>query len=352
MRAVQIMNGLGAQFHHTVVALDGDVRAAEGIAGNEVYVDFADCPKTANPLRGIAGLGALMDREKPDLVLTYNWGSIDGVMAARLRRIPVIHTEDGFGHDEATGQKQRRIWFRRAVLRGVRAVVAPSQTLIGIMQRVWKLPGTLIRYIPNGVDVDKFVPALHRANKNGDTLVVGTIGQLRREKRQDLLLEACASLAATRNVRCVFAGDGPEAEALKQRSHDLGMAGRVEFLGRVKETQHVYPQFDIFALSSSTEQMPMSVIEAMACGLPVVSTDVGDVKGMVSDANRDFVIAWPDYGNALERLASDPELRRRLGADNRARCTKVYSLDRMLMAYEELYHSAAGRVQSALQCAS
>jgi glycosyltransferase involved in cell wall biosynthesis len=79
----------------------------------------------------------------------------------------------------------------------------------------------------------------------------------------------------------------------------------------------------------------------MASGLPVISTDVGDVKSMVSEANREFVTSWQDYGNALKRLSTNPQLRQQLGADNRIRCASVYSLDRMVEEYDELYRQAA-----------
>jgi glycosyltransferase involved in cell wall biosynthesis len=342
VRTVQLMNHLGGRFRHTVVALDGDIRAATGIA-NDVGVAFAECRKTRNPLRGTAQLYALLSREKPDLVTTYNWGSMDGVMAARACGLPNVHTEDGFGDTEALRQKRRRVWYRRAILRASQVVVAPSQTLAKIMREVWKLPEDRIRHIPNGVDVDRFAPA-RRSRTNPDSVVIGTVGQLRREKRQDRMIEACAAAGATRDIRLVLVGDGPEQDALEQKARALRFEDRVAFPGRTAEPQGAYRQFDIFALSSSTEQMPLSVLEAMASGLPVLSTDVGDVKDMVSEANREFVTVWTDYKRSLERLAVDAELRQRLGAENRTRCTKVYSLDRMVGEYEELYRQAAGRL--------
>jgi glycosyltransferase involved in cell wall biosynthesis len=336
IRTVQLINHLGTRYRHTIVALDGDIRAAKGIANNGVLVDFANCSKTRNPLRGIVGLHSLLTREKPDLVLTYNWGSMDGVMAALACRLPVIHTEDGFSDGEAVRQKGRRIWCRRAILRRVRAVIAPSKTLAMIMRNVWKLPKPSIRHIPNGVDVNKFTPAAVEAYA-GDAVVIGTVGQLRREKRQDRLVDACGALAAKYNIRLVLAGDGPERKALEQKVLTLNLGGRVDFPGHVLEPLNLYRQFNIFALSSSTEQMPLSVLEAMACGLPVLSTDVGDVKSMVSGANKEFITDWSGYQSALERLATGAELRRRLGAENRIRCAKIYSLSQMLAEYEKLY---------------
>lgn len=339
IRTVQLMNHLGPRFRHTVVALDGDIRAAKDVAANDIRIDFASCSRTRNPLRGMARLHGLLSREKPDLVLTYNWGSMDGVAAALACRLPIIHTEDGFSDGEAVRQKRRRVWCRRLLLRGVRAVVAPSKTLARIMSNDWNLPPSRIRYIPNGVDVDKFSPAPAGAPSH-DRLVIGTVGQFRREKRQDRLMEACASLTHRFDVHLVLAGDGPERQALEQKARELNLSGRIDFPGRVLEPLDVYRRFDIFALSSSTEQMPLSVLEAMACGLPVVSTDVGDVKNMVGAANQQFVTDWSGYQAALERLAADASMRRKLGAENRTRSATVYSLGQMLAEYEKLYQTA------------
>jgi glycosyltransferase involved in cell wall biosynthesis len=336
IRTVQLMNYLGTRFRHTVVALDSDIRAAHGISGNDVDIRFAKCMKTRNTFRGVAQLYALLTREKPDLVLTYNWGSMDGVTAGIISRLPIIHIEDGFGDGEATRQKIRRVWYRRAVLRGVRAVVSPSQTLVKIMRKDWKLHELHVKYIPNGVDVDKFTPAAAE-ERIRDAVVIGTVGQLRPEKRQDRLMEACAALATTRNIRLILAGDGPQRAALEEQARTLNLSSRVDFTGHILEPRNLYRQFDIFTLSSSTEQMPLSVLEAMACGLPILSTDVGDIRTMVSPGNRKFVTDWSGYEAGLKRLTTDPHLREELGGENRKRCAKEYSLGRMLKEYEKLF---------------
>jgi glycosyltransferase involved in cell wall biosynthesis len=301
-------------------------------------VDLADCAKTRNPIRAVSRLYDLLEKHRPDLVLTYNWGSIDAVIAALLRRIPVIHTEDGFGNEEAVRQKRRRVWFRRAALRHVHAVIAPSLTLSRVMRGIWRLPETHIRYIPNGVDLDLFTPPARSMNGSGE-IVIGTVGQLRREKRQDLLIEACAAIKA-QPIRLLLAGDGMERNALREKARALRIEDRVEFLGAVSAPEQLYRKLDIFALSSSTEQMPMSVLEAMATGLPVLSTDVGDVKHIVSADNQPYVVAWDAYPAALNRLVEDAALRRELGAGNRKKCEQLYGFDRMLEQYERVYESA------------
>src|SRR4030095_13173908 len=104
-------------------------------------------------------LRALMKRERPDLVLSYNWGAFDAVLAARsLRSRRIVHHEDGFNPDEVAREKPRRAFVRRMVLPGVHAVVVPSRMLERIARESWRLPESVVRWIPNGIAADRFLP--------------------------------------------------------------------------------------------------------------------------------------------------------------------------------------------------
>src|SRR5262249_33719656 len=142
-----------------------------------------------------------------------------------------------------------------------------------------------------------------------------TVAALRAEKNVARLLRA---VAAVPGCRLVIVGDGPERPALAALAAGLGIADRVSFAGHQAETPDFYARFDLFALSSDTEQMPLSVIEAMASGLPVAATDVGDVRQMLTAENAPFVTALDDsaLAAAIGALAADGALRRRLGAAN------------------------------------
>ncbi len=154
-----------------------------------------------------------------------------------------------------------------------------------------------------------------------------------------MLLEACSTLTPIASV--VIAGDGPERSNLESRARVLGFNGRARFLGRLEDMGPVYRSVDLLALPSSTEQMPISVLEAMSCGLPVIATDVGDIREMVSEENRPFIAASIEEFRAnLERMTNDRELRARVGAANRRRCVEVYSATRMFERYAALYESA------------
>ena len=139
-------------------------------------------------------------------------------------------------------------------------------------------------------------------------------------------------------------GEGPEREAIEAKAAELGVTDRVHLPGFVPNPARVLGGFDIFALTSLSEQFPISLVEAMAAGLPVISTNVGDVPGMLSEANRPFVENQAFlYHQALVSLAQDEALRRRLGAANRAKAQADYDERVMITRYASLYGEAIGR---------
>lgn len=340
LRTVQLLNHLGSRYRQTMVAFDGVFTSADKVSP-AAPVRYISCRNSRNPAGMLAAVRRLLRDLSPQLVLTYNWGSMDAVAAVRLSRCcPLIHTEDGFDVDEAERQLPRRVLFRRLLLAGAHRVVVPSETLLRVVLDVWKLPKDKVLLLPNGVDLERFSPVEKPAS---DELVIGCVGNLKPVKRQQRLLDACAHAAKRFRLRLLLAGDGSDRPMLEQRAADLGIADRVEFLGLLADTSSVYRRLDIFALSSETEQMPLTVLEAMAAGLPVVSTDVGDVKSMVSDLNRSFIVPPAEYPAALERMASDADLRRAIGEANRRRAGERFDLRWMLARYEMLYEEALRR---------
>ncbi|HEX4259753.1 MAG TPA: glycosyltransferase [Acetobacteraceae bacterium] len=331
VRFATLANVLGDRFRHAVVAMDGDFAArarldpALGVAFPAVGIARGDM--LGNRRRFRAVLRVL----QPDTLLTYNWGSIEWAMANRPRIVRHVHVEDGFGPEERERQLARRAWTRRIVLRGS-MVVVPSRTLARIATEVWRLPARQVRYLPNGIDLSRFEVAAERWEGAGP--VIGTVATLRAEKRIDRLIAAVRRLP---EVRLLVIGDGPARAALERDAADLGP--RVRFAGHVGEPAPLLRGLDLFALSSDTEQMPLSVLEAMAAGLPVVATDVGDVRAVLAPEQAPYVVAREAaaLADAARTLLEDAGLRARVGEANLARVAGVFDQAAMVRAWDGVF---------------
>ncbi len=345
VRTVRMIDAFGDAYRHTVCAMDGRFEARELLTGS-ADVRFAEPPPKAGTLSTVRALRSLVRAVGADLVCTYNWGSIEAVLAAKTLGRKVLHHEDGFLPDEAAGFKRRRVVTRRFALPWARAVVVPSHTLHAIATETWKLPAEHVRLIPNGIDPDAFPsrdgnPA-RRAELGipPDAFVVGGVGHLRGEKNPVRLVEAVGAMEAPAHL--LLLGDGPERGHVEAARDRLGLGERVHLAGHRESPQADYRAMDAFCIPSDTEQMPVALLEAMASELPVASTDVGDVRVMLPKEQCEFVVKLDAVAlaRALDALASNPAKRRALGSANRARVVERYSFDGMLAAYRASYAAA------------
>lgn len=353
VRAARLMNAWGPRLDHTIVSAEPQAMAAAALIEAQVPVRYpADFP----PLKGqptpgrLAGLARAM--QGFDLVCTYNWGAMDVVMAHRVyggvwKLPPLVHHEDGFNEDEAARLNLKRNRYRRAALGRAVALIVPSRLLETIAREVWRQPEARVLRIPNGIDTAAFAappdPAALPIRKGAGEFWVGTLAGLRAVKRLGDLVAACATLPPEWHL--VICGEGPERAAILAAAHSHGIAGRVHLPGNVDPAK-VAGLFDIFALSSASEQFPLSVVEAMAAGLPVAATDVGDIRQILAPENAALLTPPGDVRglqDALAALAADPALRARLGAANAARARENFDFAVMQAAYENAYARAMGR---------
>jgi len=355
-RAVQLMNSFGDAAEHVVLsAVPGALGAREAI-DPAIRVAFPE--KAAPPLHGKPSPGRYRRlacyMQGFDLVLTYNWGAMDIVGARRLfaplmKLPPLIHHEDGFNQDEVVRQNPKRVWFRRLMLPTVDRLVVPSRRLETIARTIWKQPAARIERIPNGIrlpseaEIDDPLPIEGLDRTPG--LVIGTVAGLRAVKNLPRLVRVFAA-GGPADARLVILGDGPERGAILAEAERLGVADRVILPGFVRDPTRHMGGFDIFALSSDSEQFPISLVEAMACGLPALCTDVGDIANMVAKENRSFIGSCEDEAGlaaALGRLCADPGLRDSIGRANRAAALREFAEATMLVHYRTVYGAAIAR---------
>jgi L-malate glycosyltransferase len=353
LRAAAVMQGLGAGYRHSVVSLSGNLEAVRHLA-EDINVEILAAPETTGilPLR-LLRIRKFLQTQAADLVITHNWGSIEWVVAARLLpHQPVLHLEAGFGADEAQRFMKRRVLARRLVLRGRQVQISvPSHTLWAVATQTWGLHHSMVREIVDGIDYRCFseaTPTSFVPKLDGSTLCIGTVAILRQEKNLGVLLSAFKHMPHACPAQLVIVGDGPEREALEINARELGVEDRVVFTGYTDKPEQAQAAFDIFAITSSTEQVPNSVIQAMAAGKPIVGMEAGDISSMVSAENRPYIVPQGDSQgliDALTHLLREPSTRTRLGAANQLKAKEQYSSQAMFEAYREIIDQMiAGRV--------
>jgi L-malate glycosyltransferase len=347
VRICRMIDYWGDKVEHLIAAHDGRFSAKSLLPANAQVTFVLDMP-----FKSRLALGKYLRGPQADLVCTYNWGAMDVLLANRfLAGRPLVHHDEGFGADEAVRQNPKRILYRRLAYPGAAKIVTVSRNLEYIAADIWKQPRRRIVYIPNGIDVDAFasgprtgaIPGLQR--RDGE-LIIGTVARINEIKNMPLLVEAVARLRQTHAAKLVIIGEGPHAEAVHAAARAHNMQDGLLMPGFLPNPYSYVGHFDIFALSSNSEQFPISLVEAMAAGVPCVTTDVGDCRDMLCAANKIFVTPVGDaaaLAQSLLALAQDGNLRQTLGVANRADARQRFSFDAMMQNYATLYSEVAGR---------
>ena len=352
LRCVRLINAFGGAAFNALVSGEPDQRGAARLI--EPMVAWARFPSLKGkpwPWRLNAMAAAMQGY---DLICTYNWGAMDAALAHTLfadvyKLPPLVHHEDGFNEDEAEKRKASRNLYRRFALGRASALVVPSHTLERIALEEWEQPRSRVRRIPNGIKTRAYAKrprpdVLPGLVKRKGEFWVGTLAGLRKVKNLAALVRAAAFLPD--EWQLVIAGEGPERGTILAEAERQGIEHRVHLPGFVADPASVAGLFDMFALSSASEQFPISLVEAMAAGLPIAAPAVGDVAEMVSEANREFIVPPGDeraLRQALTALAEDPALRKRTGEANRLRARKDYDEGTMIERYKALYWGLMNR---------
>lgn len=299
-------------------------------------VDPTLVPRLARELR----------RLRADVVHTHNpLPLIYGAPAARLVGAAAIHTKHGIN----PGSRGHRL-LRRAAARLVHSFVAVSETTAEQAREQRDAPPARLRTIPNGIRLDRYAPdpaarAAVRAELGlGDAWVVGTVGRVDVYKNQVMLVRAMAPLLSA-GVRLVIVGDGAARAEVEAAVAALPDPRWVVLTGRRMDVPRLVHAFDVFALSSKSEGLPLVVPEAMSAGLPIITTAVGGLPGVVDEGETGLLIPVDEaaLAAALARLERDREGARAMGAKARQVALARYSHDRMVDEYLALYAQARAR---------
>ena len=338
---LDLARGLASRGHRvTVISLaeGGALRGAFAPITVETVARRRDGIDPTLVVRLAARLAAL----SVDVVHTHNPLALSyGAPAARLARVPrVVHTKHGANPSE----RRRTVGARRLLARLCDAFVAVSPETAEVARVLDRVREPRLVTIANGIDVGAFArdPAARarvRAELGvGDACLVGTVARLAPEKNHVGLVAAMAPLLGP-SVHLAIVGDGPERAAI-ERAIAPALRPFVHLTGARHDVPALLSAFDLFALSSTTEGLPLAVPEAMAAGLPVVATAVGGLPSVLREGITGLLVPAGDeaaLGRALGALIADPARRERLGRAARDDAAARFSLARVVDAYEALY---------------
>lgn len=293
-------------------------------------------------VRLAAELSTFFRRSAFDVVHTHNpLPLIYAALPARTAGSRVVHTKHGPHPDRA-----HRLWLRRLGGLAVDAFVAVSEDTASFARKLREVHDGKLHVLRNATDLDAFRPDADRRGAkraawglDDRTLIVGTVGRMAPVKNHALLLRAMAPLLGPER-RLFIAGDGPERENTEALASELGIATWVRFLGAVDDVPEVLSAFDVFALPSHVEGLPLAATEAMASALPVVATRVGGVPKVVEHGQTGLLVADGDetaLREALGSLLRNRTLRDRFGEAGRRRAERDFASTRMLHEYMQLY---------------
>jgi glycosyltransferase involved in cell wall biosynthesis len=266
-----------------------------------------------------------------------------GRLAAWLTRVPIrIFTVHGWAFSAHRGMAAALYrWAERLVSRvtTVTVCVAERERVAGLAAGSCDERTTVV--IHNGVDP---TAALPRRRRDGTPPRIVTVGRLKAPKDPLTLVRALASVSGP--FEAVVVGDGPDRPAVEAEAERLALGGAVRLAGERADVMQLLADADIFVLSSRSEGLPLSILEAMSAGLPVVASRVGGVPEAVVDGETGLLVPPGEpstLARALERLVADPALRGRLGAAGRERVEELFHLDRCREAHVELYRRELAR---------
>jgi glycosyltransferase involved in cell wall biosynthesis len=365
LHVAYLTHGLRERGYETTLVAGSLARGEDSMefVARELGIEATHLPELRRDIAPIRDLQAtlrlaqLIRRLRPDILHTHTAkaGAV-GRMAASLvgdARPPiVVHTFHGhvlrgyFGPRLSYGFRLLERWLARRT----DALVAVSPEVRDELVRLGVAPAEKFTVVRVGIelsarvaDLDGRAETRRRLGIARDSFTVGWVGRMTGVKRTSDVLLAFKRLRE-RGVDAFLCmiGDGPEREQLERRAHELGIMKRTLFLGYQEQVAPYYAALDAMILPSGNEGTPVSAIEALAAGRPVVATRVGGLPDVVREGEDGFLVApgaVDELADRLERLAADEELRRRMGEAGRERVLPRYSVERLIDDVDALYRS-------------
>jgi len=353
-----------SRFSPIIVCLERNSDAAAWLTRDDVPIVELHKRPGNDPL-AIRRLAGALRKHEVDIVHSHNWGTLlETVLARRWARVPVhVHAEHGlaFGDQAISGWRRRlRRQVARWALRRVDAVVAVAEQVQRRLASRFGYPAENVHVIGNGVDpLPNGGEQVQRGRIRKElgipasALVVGSVGRLVSVKDFGTAIDAVARLVRQDiDVHLLLVGDGPQRNSLAAEAEAAEIASRVHFAGRQADVAPFLAAMDVYVNSSLSEGMNLSILEAMAAGLPLVVSEVGQNASLLGGEGTGGLVVAPQspdrLAGAVQELLNNADMRRQFGRRARGEFQRHYSTQRMVDQYQTLYSSlSSGRQKPA-----
>jgi sugar transferase (PEP-CTERM/EpsH1 system associated) len=351
MLLVECINRMPAdRYRHAIICLTDYTDFSKKIAKPDVQI-FALHKPPGLALGTHVDLWRLLRRLKPTILHTYNLPALEYALPAALAGVPVaVHGEHGRYGNDPHGTNRKHNLLRRLLLPFYDCYYGVSADLHAWLKTTIGVPDRKNLLLGNGIDTEKFSPATG-ANPGlsselpTDCFIIGTVGRVQDVKNHAGLIDAFIALLASvpeksAHLRLAIVGDGPLLPDLKKQAEAAGVADRVWLPGARNDIADIMRRFSVFVLSSIAEGTPITILEAMATGLPVLSTRVGGVPEVVIDDVTGKLVPAADaaaLAKGMEFYVRQPDVAALHGSAGKARIEKQYGMAAMIDSYMNMY---------------
>ncbi len=337
---VNIINhGDDSRFRHTVLSIRPQTALGERLEKGEV----ASLNLSEGRHRGAWKLiGKRLKQMAPDILHTRNWGTYpDGILAARRAGVRCrIHGFHGRDLSNARGEGLKRRVLGKILSLATDKIITLTPSMKEEYRRDYWVSDSRIEVIPNGIDLGR-LDSFDADPRCRSTFTVACVGRLDAVKNWPLLLEGFLGMKSREVTdRLVIAGEGPERQEIEGMVEKAGLSAQVLLLGARKDAPAVMKAADVYVQPSHYEGMSNTIVEAMACGVPVIATDVGGNGDVAGRQGTALLIPAGDaaaLAQALDRLRRSPDERVALAESGRTRVIERFGLAKMVHHYEAVY---------------
>lgn len=294
--------------------------------------------------RLLMNLYRLIREKQIDVIHSHNACSLYAGLAGFLARVPVIHTD----HGRLVPDRASAMWEDWLASKFLNAFIGVSKELTEYLGSRVKIASGKLSTIINGVDAERFVPKTKEQKRalrsqwglSQDDVIIGTVCRFDPIKNLQFLVDCMPEIVdLVPRVKLIMVGEGPSRAGLERRIIDIGLTDRIQLWPRRQDIEHVMPMFDLYACSSLSEGTSMTILEAMACGLPIIASAVGGNCSLIDKSNgilfhlnkKAMFIA------SVTSLLTDSHRLATLGALSRERAERRFPLRQTIDSYESLY---------------